>query len=316
MSPGKERVLATYAGLSPRLWRQRLVMVLQVYIDDSGNEPSQEVFVLGGVLSHAPTWLEFGAKWDAALAGPPKADYFKYTQASRLRGQFDEREGWTETLRDDRLFQLSELVHDHALARIDVSMRYDHFNAYVRSVPVTYRSLISDHPIAFMVGRAISCTVGAMAGLNLRDRCDFFFDTQPGWDVLITALWPSMLKAPTLDCPPDLLVDGFSPQLGETPKFEKDEEYPPLQAADLIAGSTRQGLLTGEVPRSLIPTLNIPAYRFELSEDDVRGIGAGLVARMDVLKKENPEVILQGYDPDHPSGRARRRSSPCGCDGS
>lgn len=271
-------------------------MVLQIYIDDSGNEPAQEMFVLGGVLASAPRWIEFGAEWDAARLESPAIEYFKYTQASRLRGQFDERNGWTEELRDERVTKLSELIHTYALARIDVSMRHSHFAEHVRSIPVTYRSLISDHPIAFMVGRAVSCTVGAMAALKLADQCDFFFDTQPGWDALLTALWPNILRAPS-NPPKDLLIDGQPPKLGSTPKFEKDEDYPPLQAADLIAGSTREGLLSGQVPRSVIATLNIPAFRMELSEEDVRNIGHNLSQLMDKVKRENPGLPLKPFDP-------------------
>jgi hypothetical protein len=50
--------------------------MLQAYIDDSGNVPEQEVFVLGGLISTCDRWLAFSDEWKKALQLDPPLRYF------------------------------------------------------------------------------------------------------------------------------------------------------------------------------------------------------------------------------------------------
>ena len=62
----------------------------QAVIDDSGNESNQQIFVLAGFVAPAENWIAFSLGWDRALKEAPiPLDDFKFTEATRLRGQFD-----------------------------------------------------------------------------------------------------------------------------------------------------------------------------------------------------------------------------------
>jgi hypothetical protein len=43
-------------------------MVLQAFIDDSGSEPQDPVFVLGGFVSQAADWARFSGEWSRGIA--------------------------------------------------------------------------------------------------------------------------------------------------------------------------------------------------------------------------------------------------------
>ena len=58
---------------------------MQVYIDDCTEPP---VFLLAGFLARAGEFAKLTNKWNAALAKPPKVEYFKMKEAFARQGQF------------------------------------------------------------------------------------------------------------------------------------------------------------------------------------------------------------------------------------
>jgi hypothetical protein len=51
------------------------------YIDDSGNSPSEEWFVLAGWVAPFPDWFYFSKDWVKRLKETPAIDYFKHSEA-------------------------------------------------------------------------------------------------------------------------------------------------------------------------------------------------------------------------------------------
>src|SRR5215208_2476822 len=113
MGTAAERVWAMVSGLPSGKRERRKLMVLQAYIDDSGSEPTDPLFVLGGFVSQAADWAVFSDEWKAVLDIPPTLEYFKMSEANSLREQFDPSRGWNEKLADIRVNLLCDVVCNH-----------------------------------------------------------------------------------------------------------------------------------------------------------------------------------------------------------
>jgi hypothetical protein len=110
---------AQSARASDQIWRlvcgfaepvrsNRLLLMLVAYLDDSdmGQAP---VSVLAGWLHDSASWATFSDEWNEALGMRPKLDYFKYSEARSLSGQFS---GWHEDTRNERVRRLVRIISD------------------------------------------------------------------------------------------------------------------------------------------------------------------------------------------------------------
>jgi hypothetical protein len=243
------RVRAEVSGLPPGRRERRLMAFCQAAIDDSGNEPNQQIFVLAGFVAPAENWIAFSLGWDRALKEAPiPLDYFKFTEAMRLRGQFDKDRGWTEPMRDDQLRTFSEIIRKHASARFSAAVRHEHYQRYIRdAAPARVRTLLTDTPYQLLAARAVVAACTAIMGVNAGDECAFYFDTQPGQDVILQALWPRLVAS--IQEGQDNLPPGFTlPRIVGGPRFESELDWSPLQASDLLAGAMRTELMIGAAP--------------------------------------------------------------------
>lgn len=269
----------------------------QAAIDDSGNEPNQQIFVLAGFVAPAENWIAFTLGWDRALKEAPiPLDYFKFTEAMRLRGQFDKDRGWTEPMRDDQLRTFSEIIQKHASARFSAAVRHEHYQRYIRdAAPARVRTLLTDTPYQLLAARAVVAACTAIMATNAGDECAFYFDTQPGQDVILQALWPRLVAS--IQEGQGNLPPGFTlPRIVGDPRFESELDWSPLQASDLLAGAMRTELMTGAYPAALSALEGIPGNPFNMEEEHLKEMGDGLERMMEEFQRENPNLPLFHYD--------------------
>jgi hypothetical protein len=141
-----DRVLAMVSGLPRGERERRRLMVLQAFVDDSGNDPQDEYLVLAGFVASVLEWIKFSDAWQAELDKSPKLKYFKMTEAHSLRGQFDRNLGWTESERDKRVRKFARIAAQYAHLRISTAIRHEHFEKYIKGLAVPERKLSSDSP--------------------------------------------------------------------------------------------------------------------------------------------------------------------------
>jgi hypothetical protein len=210
------QVLPSLLGLPSDKRRQRLVLVMQAYIDDCTEPPA---FVLAGFLARAGEFGAFTEKWSAALAKPPKLDYFKMREAFGRHGQF---EGWSIENRDARLAELVAVIKEHVIVGIYAIVRQDNFNEVMASRIA--RPL--DSPYWLMYHSIITLVFEWEIENGINEKIDIVFDEQMHQSDEVQAHFSAFY---TLASP------RVKELFGNRPVHRNDVEVKPLQAADMFA---------------------------------------------------------------------------------
>ena|SRR5688572_17803142 len=62
--------------------------MFRCFIDDSGKNPSEPVFVLGAWCGTVSAMEGLSEAWDVVLKQPPRIDYYRHTEAAARVGSF------------------------------------------------------------------------------------------------------------------------------------------------------------------------------------------------------------------------------------
>lgn len=288
------RVRADLSGIAPGKWERRHFMVMQAFFDESGNAPDQEMIVVGGLLASAENWIQFTRKWVAMRTRAPGADYVKYSELVRGEGQFADSKGWDERLRTERLSEIAALIKEHCVGFIYSAMEHRHFQQ-VQRLNLHHRNAFTDLPYSHVAMKSIGPTLAMLLEHEITERCDFYFDKVAGVDVLIQSLWPSFETLPN-ELPEELVAGRQRPVIGSV-RFEKDNEFEPLQAADIIAGMMRDVLMIGMTHKSLKPLEDLMHDGQILDESDIRLTAEMMQAGVDRIVQQQPSIKLFAWDP-------------------
>ena len=225
MIPASEIGAVWWLYRSPA-YRERFVLVLEAYADDSGNDRNSQVFVLAGFVAKAdPGWLRFEKEWRFALQKPPAVKYFKMRECHALRGQFD---GWDPTERDQRLAELVGIIKRTATASIFALVPRADFFAAMPKLDVRF----TKSPYAVVYYALIWATLQSMKSSEITEPVDFIFDEQLRLSDDVQALYGYFKRR--------LMYGDLAPLLGARPIHGSDEKFLPLQAADLLAWHIRR----------------------------------------------------------------------------
>lgn len=238
MSPSTQiwDIVPWYSGLPTDESRDRMVMALQLYVDDSGkNDPP--VFVLAGFIASAESWVKFSNEWRGALSSAPALDHFKMVDAGHRNGVF---KGFSPAERDERLIQLAEIIESHVEFGVSIAIPHATFNKVFKGKMM--KALDTPYALAFYLIQAATHKYLLAAGN--REEVDLIFDRQ-------------------LDREKDLLgshehtLDGLTEEMVKrfrTPPVSMDDKRAlPLQAADMLAWHIRRSWRDG---REKLPSLS------------------------------------------------------------
>jgi hypothetical protein len=315
-----ESVLALVSGLPRGKRERRLFMVLQAYVDASGNEPqSGPIFVFGGFLASHEQWARFSDDWDLELAKPPVLKYFKMSEAAALRGEFHRRKGWDERKRDERVLRFAGIIRTYAHVRISAWLRHRDWQDYIVSIPAPIRRLSIDHPYCQLFNQIILATAVFQDTHGLNDPCDFIFDEELTFSNEVMQWWPQV-KGWINDHGRSDLIEF----LGSPPIFRNEKKFKPLQAADLYAWQIRNHYLanhrienqTIRFPRNRVLQTLWPmgAINRELSTAEIIRLREHLLQVGERFVEKNPDVILLSPIEDrkerHRAHRTARKPKP------
>lgn len=262
---------------------RRLMMTIQAFIDDSKTDG--EVLILAGYLASSKQWEKFSVEWQQLLDGPPRWERFKMAEIAGTRDQ----QRW------ERAAAFCRVVETYAAAFVAVAVELGPLMQAARDAGIVDAERQAGlpkgtltNPYIFAHRAILDATLQYQTKLGIDEPVDFIFD-EFGNKRVIAAGW-------------DMFAGTRPPELqrliGREPRFESDDEFLPLQAADMLAWHAREHWLKhrslssgGPLLLSWKPKNNPPGYAFNFGYLDlldwfkgarVRGIQAGVLPGMTI----------------------------------
>ena len=261
-----------FSGVPKTKRDRRLLMVMQAFIDDS--QTDGQVLVLAGYLASFERWEKFSIEWQQLLDGPPCWQRFKMAEVATIP---------RDTARWERAAAFYRAVEAHAQAFVAVAVELEPLARAARDAGIPQGRLTNAYLFAH---RAIcDATLQYQREMGINEPVDFIFDKLGANERFIREGWEVFAATR----PPEL-----TDLVGREPRFETDDEFLPLQAADMLAWHARahwlkhRSLTTGRFLLSWRPKNNPQGFRFNLGYPDliewfrgarVRAVEAGLIPR-------------------------------------
>jgi len=264
VSHGADRVFAQISGMAPssRPW-ERLFVIYQAYIDDSYT--AEGVFVLAGYVASAMAWAEFSREWELLLPltrrGNSGKQRFKMTEMAH---DMEKVPLFYDVIEKHVLLAVSCKINllefEKAKDRVWVEDSIIKWNFFHSPINLAYRALLDN--FHSKLNKEVMAKY-----LPLETKVDFYFDRHSASGELIDA-WDEYIKTR-----PEDIQDFY----GAMPRFEDDEEFLPLQAADFWAWWVRKAyeddtiddLVSNNNFRYWIGEKRIPKIIISLSEDKI-----------------------------------------------
>ena len=263
-----------------------LIFVLQGFFDDSGSHASDPYYVLAGFISTVESWESFSDEWRAKLNEYPGLQYFKMSEANAMKGQF--RSGWNPRTRDQRVFELAEIVNKHAMVLVTSWLKRSDFDDFSNGIEDT-RGFSDPYFLCFY---QLVFAVNSFQLANSNAECDLVFDEQGKLGPETLLGWEAA-KIATVSDERLNIFENLS-----LPLFRSDLKSLPLQAADMLAwtvraaqgagGTNNLNLLARAVIEQLRPLEQInrhwsrddSLYGHTRVSEESKAIGDFLIARM------------------------------------
>jgi hypothetical protein len=146
--------------------------------------------------------------------------------------------GWSREEVDARVLRLATAINKYVFASIQTAIRKEEFANILGRLPSDDPS--TNRPYPFLFFTIIQGLVGRLDALGATDKVEFYFDIQPD---------EKMLRD---DCQiaKSMYQGWLDKRIVGEPQFRDDEEYTPLQAADLMAWHFRKNLVEHEQGRT------------------------------------------------------------------
>lgn len=228
-SPASAPIWAHVSGYARPHRLNKPLAFLHAYTDDSASEKGDRRLFMAGYLNRAENWALFSDAWDEQLRAAPSIDYLKMVEATNLRDQFARKKGWTEQARDEKLRGLARVIRHFRPVSFEFSINREKFYSVVK--PVSPRGLGNPH---------FTCCLGVVSAVTryadsqkIKLPIDFIFDQQDGVAEDIGLLFEEIKKG---------LPKGARKLISAPPIFmdDKDRQFMPLQAADMLAWHVRR----------------------------------------------------------------------------
>ena len=244
-------ILRLVCGLPSPAREGRIFLALEAYIDDSKTDG--RVLVLAGFLAEAEKWAAFSTEWQALL-NELNLPRFKMTRLKRF--QPDKADEYAE--------RFYRIVERYVVQGISSVIEIDELESLVAEYK---KPSIYKNPYIMAFWGIVDGIAKKNEFLAVSGPVNFIFDNQDDIKKPIRNVWDEYLT----DAPPE--VRKF---FGSDPRFESDDEFLPLQGADLEAWWFRKGwhreggikdlmpITFAWEPEKHIPRLIIPVRRPEI----------------------------------------------------
>lgn len=197
-------------------------MHIQVFADESGGKGHSENFTLVGLMADAEDWFQFSIEWEQCLREAPAVrGAFKMSHAARLKGAFNR---WSQDQRDEKLRSLARIINRHVGCVLYCNMHLPAHAAIWEPMGIPNSDVWVGAFNSFVLG-----TCFELWDAGLRAPYEIIFDENVIFGPRAKRHFPVMREVVRIKEPETYSI------LPVEPIFEKDENCPPLQAADLFA---------------------------------------------------------------------------------
>jgi hypothetical protein len=274
----------TFLSGLPEAARKRRVIVAynyQVFADDSGGKGHDRHFVIAGLASTAQKWALFSDEWRACLDQPPymAGKPFKMSQAAGCNGAFYR---FTEDQRDARLLELVRIINRYVEVITHSIIDLDAHEKTWAKWNVKPNSEVYFHPFH----NTINAMAFSLWDAGLRERFEAIFDEQVIFGPRAKHWYPFVRT----------LMEHREPEVHRImpvdPIFRTDDEFMPIQAADLFAWCFRHN------------TSNPNNQRFEWILPEIKSVSLSEYAqyydleRMTAVGEETKSLLKNGIPPE------------------
>jgi hypothetical protein len=202
------RISPHLPGLRAGMAERRLLMTLQSWSDECKEPP---VFVLGGIVARVSQWEVFNGEWDYVLKNPPgpPMDAFHLVDARGAKAL--------------KIPHLLEVIRRNAMGCLSMAFYHEDFNAILKG------KFNKEHDLmTYIAALFLFQTIEKWQEyLSLDEKMDFILDEDDAVSDAFESRWTTLYGG---------LPDGVKRRIAGRPTHLKDEDHPPLQGADLIAG--------------------------------------------------------------------------------
>jgi hypothetical protein len=196
-------------------------MVTQAFVDDSGGKGTTRHFVLAALVGSSESWAEFSDEWAMVLRESPAVSVFKMKEAAGLSGQF---RGMSGRQRDDKLRALARVINRQP--RIATFSMID-LDAHAKTWASRPRP--QAEPYFWPYQNTIMAVCHELWDLGWRERFEIIYDEDLIFGPRARLWYPVMRRLMEVEYPEQATI------LPVDPMFKTDNEFLPLQAADMFA---------------------------------------------------------------------------------
>jgi len=186
-----------------------------VYFDESGTHVGSDVVTVAGFVSNIPQWKEFSKKWQQVLTDSGLA-CFHMSDFESARGEFD---GWLRDKRQNLLNKLLSIIQEHTFWSVGCSVTRHSFE-----------SILSD------AAKKICGDAYGLAALSCWRHLGLFLRQHDAWMECTMEAGAKGAGALQLIFEEDVKFQEWSDEHRILRlSFAHKRNFPPLQAADIIA---------------------------------------------------------------------------------
>lgn len=214
-------------GLDTGARLRRKIMPVHAFVDDSGGKGQSRHFVLAGLVSDSARWSAFSEDWRACLEQHPRIPVFKMREAAACSGAF---RIFSPSQRDDRLRSFAQIINRYVefaiWSVVDLEAHAETWAKFVKP-----QSEVYFWPFHTLI---MGTCFDLWEECNWRERFEIIFDEQKIFGERARAWYPIVREVMRQKHPEESQI------LPIDPLFRKDDEFLPIQAADLWAWCIRK----------------------------------------------------------------------------
>jgi len=252
--------------------------VLKTFLDETGIHDAATMVAVGGYVSKPKTWRAWTKDWNVAKRKVPPGrrpiKIFHSTDCANFRGEF---EGWVKEERDPYVARLLQVMRDHELAGVVIGINLSDLAAAMNG----HRDLLEmfGTPYTACFQWVISTLVDLATKHGSAERMAFVHE--------VNGFKGEAMKAF------EYVKKFRNPRVIQmTMKFGYKADYPPLQAADVLAYEGGKFLKNPTGRRRAWPALD-PNRDHIIARRYAKDNMPELIRRLTAFRKK---LLAQGWD--------------------